>query len=93
MMTFIEFLEAMRTAIPEPTRLSQATAVSLASPNKDDTRRAIERARKMGRGVTPADLKAATSPESREAARQGVLDVYRLPLGRISGKTSARAGL
>ena len=73
MMTFIEFLEAMRTGIPEPTRLSQASAVSLASPNKDDTRRAIERARKLGRSVTPADLRVAVSPESQQTARNGVI--------------------
>ena len=91
MMTFIEFLEAMRTAMPDPPHLSQATTFSLAFPGKEDTRRAIERARKLGRVVLPADLKVATSPESREAARQGALDISRPPLRRNSGKAPGPA--
>ena len=72
MMTFGEYLESMRAAIPSPAHLSQATAFSLAFPGKEDTKRAIDRARKLGRSVTPEDLRAAVSPESQQTARNGV---------------------
>ena len=91
-MTFAEYLAAHVRGDFLLLPLLPSTAVSFASPGKDDTKRAIDRARKLGRPVTPADLKLATSPESQEAARQGVLDVSRPPLGRTSGKTSATAG-
>ena len=88
-MTFAQYMAAQaRGGFSTAPQLRPATAANLAFPGKEDTRRAIDRAKKMGRVVTPDDMKVATSPESQAAARQGVLNVSRLPLGRISGKTS-----
>ena len=75
MMTFTEYMEAMKATMPGPLWLNQATSASLAAPSREDTKRAIERAARRGRAVTPSDLKIATSPESREAARQGIRPV------------------
>jgi hypothetical protein len=74
MMTFSEFVASQR---PDALSVVQATksvvARSLASPGTQDTKRAIERARRRGTSVTPADLTNAISPESQQSARDGVM--------------------
>lgn len=75
MMTFGEYMEAVQAAMPSPLWLTHATTASLATPGKEDTKRAIERAAKRGRAVTPDDLRAGVSPESQEKAIQGVQPV------------------
>lgn len=72
MITFGEYLEAMQATMPSPLWLTPATAAMFASPDKADTKRAIERAKKRGRVVTPADLRACISPESQERAMKGI---------------------
>ena len=73
-MTFTEYMASRQTAMPSPPWLTQTAAI-LASPGKHDTRRAIDRATRRGRTVTPDDLKASISPESHEKARDGLKPV------------------
>lgn len=91
MMTFGEFLEAMQT-LHGPVRLSQSAVSLIGSPGREDTKRAIERARRLGKSVTPADLTNAISPESQDAANQGVLDLSIAPFSRITGSTLCPLG-
>lgn len=73
MMTFSEFLASQRNArVPAMPQVDAATAATFATPGKEDTKRAIERAAKRGRSVTPDDLKACISPESVERAQRAV---------------------
>lgn len=93
MMTFIEFMEAMQAAIPSPLWLTQATAASLvATPGKDDTTRALERAKRRGTAVTPDDLRASISPESQEAAKKGICKLATAQSPGDSGSTSGLMG-
>ena len=73
MMTFKEFLASQgRAEMPPAHMLHPTAAVGFASPGKEDTKRAIDKARKRGNFVTPDDLKRAISPESQQTAQQGV---------------------
>lgn len=93
MMCFSEYLEAIQAALPSPLWLTQATAATIASPDKEDTKRAIERAAKRGKAVTPDDLRACISPESIERAQRAVTTVPTDP--GVRGTTPGRraAGL
>jgi hypothetical protein len=80
MMTFSEYVASQEGAGILPARQRPPIAVAcLASPGLQDTKRAIERARRRGTPVTPADLKASISPESLRTAKQGVLDLSAAP--------------
>jgi len=92
MMTFVQYLEAMQAIMPSPLWLTQATASSLATPNREDTRRAIERAAKRGRAVTPDDLRASISPESQEAAKEGIKRLSIAQTIRTSDSTPGPTG-
>jgi hypothetical protein len=74
MMTFSEFVASQRSdALSVVPATKSVVAPSLASPGTQDTKRAIERARRLGKAVTPADLTNAISPESQQSARDGVM--------------------
>jgi hypothetical protein len=91
MMTFSEFVKSMQKIVPNPLRLTHATSSSFASPGIEDTKRAIERATKRGRFVTPDDLKRAISPESQQTANQGVLSLSATLVPRKLGSTPRMA--
>ena len=88
MMTFGEYI-AFQGGVAVLSHQSTKTAASplLATPGKDDTRRAIEKARRRGTPVTPADLTNAISPESQQTANQGVLSLSATPVPRKKGST------
>ena len=92
MMTFTEFLASQGRAGKLPAfQLHPKTAVGFATPGTEDTKRAVEQARRRGTTVTPADLTKAISPKSKQIATQGVLDLSAAPPPRITGSTSRTA--
>jgi hypothetical protein len=85
MMTFSEYM-AWRgpTASPDPlTRMPQAGS-SFAMPNREDTKLAIDKAKKRGIALTQGDLKRAISPEGHRKAIQAVQVVANRPAVTIS---------
>lgn len=91
MMTFGEYFE-MRQAMPSLSWLIHASSSAFASPGREDTKRAIERAAKRGRSASPDDLRAAVSPESHEAAKDGINRLVAAQLSQGSGSTSGPGG-
>ena len=88
MMTFSEFVASQRPDAPSAAQAKKSVvAPSLASPGTEDTKRAIDKARKRGTVVTPADLRNAISPESHRSAQHGVLGVSPAPSSRMTGST------
>jgi hypothetical protein len=72
-MTFSEFMAfQQRTGLSGAPAALQKAGVSLASPNQDDTRRAISRSRKRGVVPTITDLKSTISPETHQTANQAI---------------------
>jgi hypothetical protein len=72
MMTFYQYLEWQRTALPDAMTMMSMTGIDPAVPNREDTKRSMARARKQGRAPSPADLKNAVSPESHRTANLAV---------------------
>ena len=92
MMTFTEFLASQgRAGMPPARLLHPAVVVGFATPGREDTKRAVERARRRGTTVTPADLTNAISPESQQTANQGVLSLSATPVPRKLGSTPRMA--
>ena len=93
MMSFYEFLASRKMdSTPNARTLSTTTAASLASPGLLDTKRAIERAKKRGTPLTPADLASSISPESQQIANQGVLGHSAARLPQTKGSTPGSMG-
>lgn len=79
MMSFSEYVQSRQAESPSPLRLTRATAISLASPGLEDTKRAIERSKKRGTSLTTSDLTRAISPETYRTANQAVQPAPPIP--------------
>jgi hypothetical protein len=79
MMSFSDYVEFRQAVTPSPLRLTRTTAISLASPGLEDTKRAIERAKKRGTSLTTGDLTRAISPETYRTANQAVQPAPPIP--------------
>jgi hypothetical protein len=72
MMTFYQYLEWQRTALPDAMTVMSMTGIDPAVPNREDTRRAIDRAMRRGTAPTHTDLRASISPETLRTANLAV---------------------